>query len=64
MDDGSGGLTLDLQAKTVVDNILYGGSAPCPSCGIIMNPVQVMSRVLCNPCHENRMEKRVKGKMA
>ena len=43
MDIESGGFTLDMQAKLVMDNSLkYNGSAPCPQCGVIMDPVSMM----------------------
>jgi predicted RNA-binding Zn-ribbon protein involved in translation (DUF1610 family) len=65
MDDGDGAYTLELQAKIIADNaIKYRGTAPCPSCGVLMNPVEAMMRAVCPPCHEKRMTQRVKRKMA
>lgn len=67
MDDGDGAYTLELQAYKVVKNATIGkGKAPCPQCGLIMNPVEYMYSIngLCNPCHEVRKAKRIKGKMA
>jgi hypothetical protein len=66
MDDGDGGFTLELQAQQIAKNAtLYKGSAPCPQCGVIMNPVEfMMSKGLCPQCREHRMSKRVKGKLA
>lgn len=66
MFDGDGGETLELQAFKIAQNAtLYKGSAPCPQCGIIMNPVEYMySKGLCNPCSEDRKARRIKGKMA
>lgn len=67
MDDGDGSFTLELQAAQFAQNAtMYRGTAPCPQCGIYMNPVQYMyaKQGVCNPCHEDRMQKRVKGKMA
>jgi ribosomal protein S27AE len=66
MDDGDGAYTLELQAYKVVKNALVRGKAPCPQCGLIMNPVQYMYSVngLCQPCTETRKAKRIKGKMA
>jgi Zn finger protein HypA/HybF involved in hydrogenase expression len=66
MDDGDGAYTLELQAAQYAKNAaLYPGSAPCPQCGIIMNPVEYMySRGLCPSCHENRMSHRIKNRLA
>jgi hypothetical protein len=66
MDDGDGAYTLELQAFKIAQNAAqYKGSAPCPQCGVIMNPVEFMySKGLCNPCDEARKVKRIKGKMA
>jgi hypothetical protein len=67
MDDGDGSFTLELQAYKIAQNAtLYKGSAPCPQCGIIMNPTEYMYSKLgiCAPCGEVRKSKRIKGKMA
>jgi hypothetical protein len=66
MFNGDGGETLELQAYQIAKNAtMYKGSAPCPQCGIIMNPVEYMySKGLCNPCDTDRKNKRIKGKMA
>lgn len=66
MFDGDGADTLELQAWKIAQNqIEYRGSAPCPTCGVIMNPVEFMySKGLCAPCYENRMAGRVKRKLA
>lgn len=66
MDDGDGAYTLELQAQQIAKNAtIYRGSAPCPQCGVIMDPVQFMySKGLCSPCHEARAERRVKGRLA
>lgn len=63
MDDGSGGFTLELQAAKYMENAtLYRGSAPCPQCGIIVNPTEFMqSKGLCLPCLNTRQAHRVKG---
>lgn len=65
MFDGDGAETLELQAWKISQNqINYRGSAPCPTCGVIMNPVEYMySKGQCPPCYEDRASKRVKGKM-
>lgn len=65
--DGDGALSLELQAFKIAQNaILYKGSAPCPQCGVIMNPTEYMYSVLglCPPCGARRREARAKGKMA
>jgi len=66
MFDGDGGETLELQAYKIAKNAtMYKGSAPCPQCGVIVNPVEFMySKGLCPPCYQDRMTRRVKGKMA
>lgn len=66
MFDGDGGETLELQAYQIAKNAtLYKGSASCPQCGVIMNPVEFMySKGLCPPCYDDRLSRRVKGKMA
>lgn len=65
MDDGDGALSLELQAGAIAQNsITYKGSAPCPQCGIIMNPVEFMYSLLCPPCTNKRRLARIKGKMA
>lgn len=66
MFNGDGGETLELQAYQIAKNATqYKGSAPCPQCGVIMNPVEYMySKGLCTPCGEARKVKRIKGKMA
>lgn len=64
MFDGDGAETLELQAWKIAENgINYRGSAPCPTCGVILNPVQAMSSLLCPPCKEARHSRRVKGSM-
>jgi len=66
MSNGDGGETLELQAYTVQKNANLGKrNMLCPTCGIIMNPVEFMySKGLCPPCYEDRMARRVKGKLA
>ena len=65
MFDGDGAETLELQAWKIAQNQLnYRGSAPCPTCGVVMSPVEYMYGVICPPCKEARANKRVKGKMA
>jgi len=66
MDDGDGALTMELQAMQIAKNAtLYTGSAPCPMCGVVMNPVEALyGSGTCPSCRETRMNKRVKGKLA
>jgi predicted RNA-binding Zn-ribbon protein involved in translation (DUF1610 family) len=65
MFDGDGADTLELQAWKISQNqINYRGSAPCPTCGVILNPVEAMYNLLCPPCKEDRMAARVKRKLA
>lgn len=66
MDDGDGAFTLELQAKQVAQNAtMYGGSSPCPQCGVIMDPVQFMySLGLCPPCQNDKMKRRVDQRLA
>ena len=66
MFDGDGAETMEMQAHTVVNNLLnYNGSQPCPSCGVIMSPVQYMySSGICPSCHEQRMTTRIQRKLA
>ena len=63
MDDGDGAYTLELQAAQFAKNAtMYRGSAPCPQCGVIINPVEFMyNKGLCTPCGDDRKTKRVKG---
>ena len=64
MDDG-GGFTLEIQARKIAENAtMYKGSAPCPTCGVIMNPVEALySKGLCAPCYAQKTSDRVKRKM-
>ena len=41
---GDGAETIEWQAQKIAENaIKYNGSAPCPTCGVIMNPVEFMA---------------------
>ena len=64
MDDG-GGFPLEIQAKQVAENAMrYGGSLPCTSCGVIMNPVEAMySKGNCVKCYTQIQAKRAKNRM-
>ena len=65
MFDGDGAETLELQAWKISQNAInYRGSAPCPTCGVILNPVEAMYSLLCPPCKDTRSMRRVKGRMA
>jgi hypothetical protein len=66
MDDGDGALTMELQARKIAENAtIYKGSAPCPTCGVIIDPVQFLyNKGHCTSCVSQRAERRVKGKMA
>lgn len=52
MFDGDGAETLELQARQIAENATrYNGSAPCPTCGVIMSPVEFMqNRGHCLSC--------------
>jgi hypothetical protein len=52
MFDGDGAETMELQAKQIAQNeTRYNGSAPCPTCGVLMNPVEFMqNRGHCLEC--------------
>jgi hypothetical protein len=66
MYDGDGQDTLELQAFQIAQNAtLYRGSAPCPTCGVIMNPTEFLYSMMgiCPPCGEKRKQARIKGKM-
>jgi hypothetical protein len=64
-DDGDGMLSMELQARQIAENATkYNGSSPCPTCGVVMNPVEFLSnRGHCLSCVTQRNAKRVKGKM-
>lgn len=66
MDDGDGALTMEMQAQQIALNqTIYNGSAPCPSCGLVMNPVEfIQNRGMCQSCLTQKQLKQVKGKMA
>lgn len=66
MFDGDGAETMELQAYTIAKNAtMYSGSHPCPQCGVMMNPVQVLSsKGVCPDCHNKRLQARIQGRMA
>jgi hypothetical protein len=66
MDDGDGMISMELQAKKIAENATrYKGSHPCPTCGIIMNPVEFLSsnKGRCLNCVTQERMKRAKNKM-
>jgi hypothetical protein len=65
MFDGDGQDTLELQAFKIAQNAtLYRGTAPCPTCGVVINPVEFMyNNGLCSPCKARRLSERVKSRM-
>lgn len=64
-DDGDGALIMELQAKQIAENATrYKGSAPCPTCGIIMNPVEFLSNSgRCLNCVTQERARRAKNRM-
>lgn len=65
-DDGDGALTMELQAKKIAQNAtIYNSSAPCPTCGVLMNPVEFLSNQgHCLNCVTQKRAQRAKEKMA
>lgn len=65
-DDGDGALIMELQAKKIAENAtIYKGSAPCPACGVIMNPVEFMqNRGRCLSCVTQERARRAKNRMS
>lgn len=65
MFDGDGAEQLELQAYKIAENAtLYRGSHACPTCGVIMDPVQFMyGKGMCASCYDDRLKRRAKGKM-
>ena len=65
MDDGDGSFMMEIQARQIAENAAkYKGSAPCLSCGVIMNPVEALhSKGMCPLCYSQKLTDRVKRKM-
>jgi hypothetical protein len=65
MLDGDGAEMMEMQARQIAENATrYKGSAPCPACGIIMNPVEALySKGMCVNCYSQKLADRVKRKM-
>jgi len=63
---GDGAEPLEWQAKQIAENAMkYKGSHPCPTCGIIMNPVEALyNSGHCLSCISQMKVARAKGKMA
>jgi len=66
MFDGDGAETMELQARQIADNATrYNASAPCPTCGVIMNPVEfIQNRGHCMDCLSQKRAARIKSGMA
>jgi hypothetical protein len=64
--DGDGMLSMELQARQIAENATrYNGSAPCPTCGVVMNPVEFMNnKGHCLSSVTQRKASIAKGKMA
>ena len=62
---GDGAETLEWQAQQIAENaIRYNGSAPCPTCGVIMNPVEFMqNKGHCLSCLTQNRAKLAQDKM-
>jgi hypothetical protein len=64
MDDGSGSLSMELQARKVAEN-LTNRHAPCPTCGVVISPIEYMyNKGLCYSCFNDKLNQRIKRKMA
>jgi len=65
-DDGDGALTMELQAGEVAQNAtVYNGSSACPTCGVVMNPVEFLSNQgHCLRCMTKKRVKRAKEMIA
>lgn len=64
MFDGDGGEMMELQAKKIAENATkYNGSAPCPTCGVIMNPVEFLNQGHCLDCLTQNKATLIKNKM-
>jgi hypothetical protein len=63
--DGDGALTMELQAQKIAENAtLYNGSSACPTCGMIMNPVEFLANQgHCTGCVTVKRQKRAKELM-
>lgn len=66
MFDGDGMESMELQARKIAENSTnYRGSGMCPTCGVIMNPVEFMNnKGHCLSCVTQRKAVITQGKMA
>ena len=64
-DDGDGMMTMELQAGKLAENLtLYNGSSPCPTCGMIINPVEFLANQgHCTGCWTAKRQKRARELM-
>lgn len=65
-DDGDGMLTMELQAKKIAENAtIYNGSSACPTCGMVINPVEFLANQgHCLSCVTQKRVQRAREKMA
>ena len=65
MDDGDGMMIMELQARQIAENATkYNGSSPCPTCGVMMNPVEFMAnKGHCLSCVTQRRAVTAKNRM-
>lgn len=65
MDDGDGMMIMELQARQIAENATkYNGSAPCPTCGVMMNPVEFMANQgHCLSCLTQKRAKTAQNRM-
>ena len=66
MDDGDGMMIMELQAKKISENAtMYKGSAPGPTCGVIVNPVEFLQHSgRCLNCVTQERNTRAKNRLA
>lgn len=66
--DGDGGDAFELQAGRIADSLNQPhsrGSAPCPGCGNVVNPVEFLyNNGICSGCRSIRAQSRVRGRLA
>jgi hypothetical protein len=65
MDDGDGSFTMELQAGQIAQNTMhYNGSRPCPTCGVVLNPVAFAYNGMCINCKDAQNTARINSRMA
>jgi Zn finger protein HypA/HybF involved in hydrogenase expression len=53
------------QVAASINRTFSRGSAPCPGCGNVVNPVEFLyNKGLCQGCRSIRAQSRVKGRLA